>query len=83
MVIDGLVSTHRKAILRVAERHGARNVRLFGSRSTGHADAGSDVDLLVGLDSGRSLLDLIAVRQDLQTLLGCDVDVVTERAISP
>jgi predicted nucleotidyltransferase len=38
---------------------------------------------LVKLDPGRSLLDLIAIKQDLEDLLGCQVDVVTEAAISP
>ena len=43
----------------------------------------SDLDLLVKLEAGRSLLDLIAIKQDLEDLLGCQVDVVTEAAISP
>ena len=49
----------------------------------GDAKAGSDVDLLVKLERGRSLLDIVALKQDLEDLLGCKVDVVTERSISP
>lgn len=58
-------------------------MRLFGSLTRGQARLDSDVDLLVKLDSGRNLLDLIAIKQDLEDLLGCVVDVVTEAALSP
>jgi len=73
----------RQEILRIAAAHGARNIRLFGSVSRGEADPNSDVDILVGLEPGRSLLDIIALKQDLEDLLGCEVDVVTEEAVSP
>jgi predicted nucleotidyltransferase len=73
----------RHEILRIAAAHGARNIRLFGSVSRGEAGPGSDVDILVKLEPGRSLLDLIAIKQDLEDLLGCEVDVVTEEAVSP
>ena len=63
--------------------YGARDVRVFGSRVRGTARPDSDVDILVKLEAGRSLLDLIAIKQDLEDLLGCKVDVVTEAAISP
>jgi hypothetical protein len=76
-------SEQRKQILRVAASHGAQRVRLFGSHARGQATAGSDVDILVDLEPGRTLLDLIAFKQDLEDLLGCTVDVVTEAAISP
>ena len=67
----------RQEILRLATQHGARNVRVFGSTVRGDADAKSDVDFLVELDPGRSLLDLGGLLMDLQDLLHCDVDVVT------
>ena len=70
-------------ILRVAHQHGATSVRVFGSRARGDHAADSDLDLLVGLDPKRSLLDLIAIQQDLEDLLGCKVDVVTENGLSP
>lgn len=72
----------RAEVLRIAEAHGARNVRVFGSQARGDADPGSDVDLLVELEPGRSLLDLIGLTRELEDLLGRQVDVVTERGIS-
>ena len=83
MGIDNILNDRRETILRVAASHGARDVRVFGSRVRGTARPDSDVDILVKLEAGRSLLDLIAIKQDLEDLLGCKVDVVTEAAISP
>ena len=73
----------REQILRIATRNGAHDVRVFGSVVRGEAEASSDVDILVRLESGRSLIDLIAVKQDLEELLNRTVDVVTEASISP
>ncbi|MCA1628355.1 MAG: nucleotidyltransferase family protein [Acidobacteria bacterium] len=73
----------REAILQIARRHGANNVRVFGSVSRGDARADSDVDFLVDLDEGRSLLDLGGLLMDLQEFLGCPVDVVTEKGLRP
>jgi uncharacterized protein len=73
----------RDEILGTAAAHGARNVRVFGSVARGEADEASDVDLLVELESGRSLLDHVALWQSLEALLGCRVDVVTERGLKP
>lgn len=70
-------------IRRAAERHGAREVRLFGSLVRGEVAAESDVDLLVRMDAGRSLLDRIALIHELEDLLHCPVDVVNERALHP
>ena len=83
MEIDKLPQDNRDEILRIAASHGARDVRVFGSLARGEARPDSDIDILVKLDPGRSLLDIIAIKQDLEDLLGCDVDVVTEAAISP
>ena len=77
-----MLQDKRDEILRIATAHGAQNVRVFGSVSGGEAGAKSDVDLLVKLEPGRSLLDLIAIKQDLEDLLGREVDVVTEDAVS-
>lgn len=73
----------RARILAVARAHGATSVRLFGSRARGDSAPESDIDLLVTLEDGRSLLDLVAIKQDIEDLLGARVDVVTERALSP
>lgn len=63
-------------MLRVAAAHGARNVRIFGSAARGDAGPESDVDFLVEMAEGRSLLDLVGLWQDLEELLGRKVDVV-------
>ena len=78
-----VLKNKREEILRIAAAHGAQNIRLFGSVSRGEAGPKSDVDILVRLEPGRSLLDIIAIKQDLEDLLGCEVDVVTEEAVSP
>lgn len=75
------IMDRREIILRIAEDHGARNVRVFGSVARGEAAEGSDLDLLVCLDEDRSLLDHVALAQDLEDALGCPVDVVNERAL--
>jgi predicted nucleotidyltransferase len=71
----------RSEILRLATLHGASNVRVFGSVARGEADERSDVDFLVDMRSGRSLLDLGGFLEDLRELLSHPVDVVTERGL--
>jgi len=71
----------REEIMQIAEKHGARTVRIFGSVARGEADAASDLDLLVEMEPGRSLLDLGGFLMELQDLLGCRVDVVTEKGL--
>jgi predicted nucleotidyltransferase len=66
--MDALIERHRRAILRIARTHGADRARVFGSMPLGCAHENSDVDLLVDLQPGRSLLDLIAIKQVLQPL---------------
>jgi predicted nucleotidyltransferase len=75
------INERREAILQIAARHGANNVRIFGSVARGKAREGSDLDLLVRLQEDRSLLDHIALMQDLEDLLGCRVEVVNDRAL--
>jgi predicted nucleotidyltransferase len=71
----------REEILRVAARRGAHHVRVFGSVARGEADEKSDVDFLVDLEQGRSLLDLGGLLMDFQNLLDRPVDVVTEKGL--
>jgi len=78
---DQLLREKRAEILRVASRHGASDVRVFGSVARGEADRESDIDFLVELDAGRSLLDLGGLQMELESLLGRRVDVVTERGL--
>lgn len=78
MTVNEMLAEKRAEILRVAARRGAYNVRLFGSVARGDADAQSDVDILVDMESGRSLLDLGGLWSDLNDLLGVKVDVFTE-----
>lgn len=74
---------HRRAIERIAHRCGASNLRVFGSVARGETTRASDVDLLVTWTPDHSLLDRIALMQELEDVLGVDVDVVTEQALHP
>jgi uncharacterized protein len=67
----------RDEIEEIAARHGVSNIRIFGSVARGDAREGSDVDFLVDIERGRSLLDLGAFYADLEDLLGCEIDVGT------
>jgi predicted nucleotidyltransferase len=71
----------RGEILRLAEQHGARDLRVFGSVARGEANDNSDLDLLVAWEPGRSLLDHVGFVQDLQDLLGIKVHVGTEKSL--
>jgi len=81
----GLVSLRRfrREILDAAARHGISNVRVFGSIARGDDHENSDVDFLVDVEAGRTLLDVIAFEQDVQQLLGRNVDVLTDGGLSP
>ena len=81
MDLNNLLKSRREEILSIAARHGARNVRVFGSVARGEAGENSDIDLLVELDQGRSLLDLAGLVVDLEELLERKVDVVTEQGL--
>ena len=81
MGLEPSVTEKRSEILRLAEKHGARSIRVFGSVARGEADEHSDIDFLVELEPGRSLLDLGGLQFELQALLERRVDVVTERGL--
>ena len=73
----------REGILALAAKYGAYNVRIFGSVARGESDDDSDVDFLVAMESGRSLLDLGGLLMELQDLLDCQVDIVTQKELRP
>ena len=78
MDAEKLLKEKRQAIMALADKHGAHSVRVFGSVARGDSGPESDVDLLVKMEEGRSLLDLSAMTLDLKELLGLNVDVVSE-----
>ena len=83
MDMDTLVEDKRAEIVRIANLNGATRVWVFGSFARGTASPDSDFDLLIDLEPGRHLLDLIAIKQDLEDLLHRLVHVVTESSLSP
>lgn len=76
-----LLADKREEILRLAAARGAHNVRIFGSVARGDAGPESDIDLLVEFEPGTTLLDHVALIQDLEDLLGRKIDVVSEPAL--
>lgn len=77
-----LLRSNRERILAAAARHGARNVRVFGSVARGEDDANSDIDLLVDFAPDRSLFDLASLQIDIESMLGRHADIVTEKSVS-
>lgn len=78
-----LPASDASTIVRIGRAHGAIEVRLFGSRVRDEATDDSDIDLLVTMGPGRSLLDLVAIKQDVEDALGVGADVLTADALSP
>ena len=83
MTIEQLLREKRQEIQRIAAEHGAHNVRVFGSVARGEAGPESDIDLLVQVGSATSSWFPAGLILDLEDLLGCRVEVVTERALNP
>jgi predicted nucleotidyltransferase len=83
MTTTDVLKAKRNDILRLASQHGAHHVRVFGSVARGEAGPTSDIDLLVKMDSGHSLLELIALSQELESLLQRKVDILTDEGLSP
>lgn len=79
--IEELLKSKRREILAIAAKHGAHNLRVFGSVARGEAGPESDLDILVEMEPGKSLLDHVALMHDLEDLLQRKVDVVSERAL--
>lgn len=74
---------HRQEVNRLAGTHKLGNVRVYGSVARGQDTRSSDIDLLVTADPGASLLDLSAFANDVEDLLGYEVDVTSDRGVSP
>jgi len=79
MGIQETIGNNKEQILALAAKHGAYNVRIFGSVAT--ANQSSDIDFLVELEEGRSLFDIGGLLSDLQKLLHRQVDVLTEQGL--
>ena len=83
MTATDVLKSKRNDILRLASQHGASHVRVFGSLARGEAGPSSDIDLLVQMEEGRSLLDLIELSQELESVLQRKVDILTDDGLSP
>jgi predicted nucleotidyltransferase len=81
--LRALIDLNRNKILDLATKYGAANVRIFGSVARGEDTDGSDVDFLVDFKTGTSLVEWCSLRLDLKDLLGCDVDIATEKTLKP
>jgi hypothetical protein len=81
MYLNDLLKSKRDEIIKTAAKHGAHNVRVFGSVARGEADAQSDIDLLVEFKQGTTLLGHAALISELEELLGVKVDVVSDRGL--
>lgn len=80
---SALLAAHRDAVIALARRYGAHNVRVFGSVARAESTDESDIDLLVDVEARTSLLEVVALWQDLEELLGRKVDLLTEEGLSP
>jgi predicted nucleotidyltransferase len=82
MITKAEIIRRRDEIISIARRHGASDIRVFGSVARGDADDLSDLDLLVRFEPGRSLFDQGGLLMDLRDLLGIKVDVVSKGALT-
>ena len=76
-----ILKTNREEVCRIAAKHGARNILLFGSVARGEARPDSDVDFLVEMETGKSLFDIARMAVALEDLLHCEVDIVEQRSL--
>jgi predicted nucleotidyltransferase len=81
MAIEDLLKAKREEILKIAAKHGARNIRIFGSVARGEADSESDLDIFVEFLPGSTLLSQSAMIRELESLLGIKVDVVSDQGL--
>jgi len=83
MIDQQIIRAKRPAILEIAHRYGARDIRIFGSVARGDQTETSDLDLIVRFDTGRTLFDQGGLLMELQDLLGVKVDIISERGMRP
>jgi uncharacterized protein len=83
VTLEQCLQEKREEIKRIAARHGAYNIRIFGSVARGDAGPESDIDLLIDVGSNTSSWFPAGLILDLEALLGRRVEVITERALSP
>ncbi len=77
------LASQRDHVLALAAARGASSVRVFGSVAKGLDEEGSDLDLLVDLPAGTSLLRIVGLQLDIEDALGVKVDLCTERELHP
>ncbi len=78
-----LSDNNKKMIIRIAKRHGAKTLSLFGSTARGEEHYSSDIDLLVELEQGRSLIDLVRLERELEEVFAVKFDIVTPNSLHP
>ena len=83
MLTPQAIRERRQEILEIASRHGAHDVRIFGSVARGDASESSDLDLIVRFEPARTLLDHAGLIGDLEDLLGTRIDVIDEDGMRP
>ena len=81
MKASKIIQANRQGILKIAKNYGAKSLKVFGSCARGEESTDSDIDLLVELEPGRSLLDIVAIKHEVEDLTKRKVDIVTERGI--
>ena len=81
MNLQALLREKRDEILLIARKHGAYDLRVFGSVSRNENDNASDIDILLRFEKGRSLLDHAALVVEMEDVLGCKIDIVTEQGL--
>ena len=77
------LASKRDQILALAAARGARRLRIFGSVARGEDHEGSDIDLLIDMPVGASLLQIVGLQHDIEDALGMHVDLCTERELHP
>jgi len=77
------LANRREAVAAIAARHGASNLRLFGSVVRGDERADSDVDLLIDMDPDRGWSDYLRLAEELERFIGRRIDLVIARSLSP